>query len=89
VITITVKIDESVNLPYLTTALNALGLSLHYTGRSKYVAVPRNIETVVIYEGTADPTPTNPDRHSNINRSKMLHHHRQIVGATPAGPPSE
>jgi hypothetical protein len=88
-ITIAAKIDESTNLVDLCRALNALGLTLHYTGRSKYVAVPRNIETVVLYEGAADPTPTNPDRHSNINRSKMLHHHRQIVGATPAGPPSE
>jgi hypothetical protein len=55
-------LDEAVNLPHLAAALNALGLRLHYTGRSKYVAAPRNIETVVLYEGAADPTPTNPDR---------------------------
>jgi hypothetical protein len=89
VIDITCKLDEAVNLPHLAAALNALGLSLHYTGRSKYVALPRDIETVVLCEGANDPTPTHPERHGNINRVSMCHHHGQIVGTNPAGPPSE
>lgn len=72
-ITVTCKLDENVNLFELVTALNRLGLRLHYIGRHKYMATPYDIPAV-------------PERHGNLNVFPIREYRHINWRAVPKGP---
>jgi hypothetical protein len=85
-ITVTCKLDETVNLFDLVSALNRLGLRLHYTGRHEYVATPYGITAVVLYEGAAELLPTHPERHGNLNVFPIREYRHINSRSVPKGP---